>query len=696
VAFCFDYSICFIFNCIGMNISQTWKDKYKSIHKKAYTLSMVKRRPSEWVESTIILPDGVSRYKGKFSYNISPYAREIVDRIASDDPTRVVSIMKCAQIGLTQGLIIPGMAYVISEDAYPMLFMAGDKDLAKTSIRERFDPIIQSSGLQGLIRPSVIRAKNQRTGDTDFSKEYAGGRLTVEGTNNVTKMRQISVKFIFADDWEAAPRNDKNEGSLRKLMEGRQTSYGNMAKTFFISTPTIKQTSNIEPVYLLGDQRKWHWKCPHCNNWINLQWRIEKEDGTYAGIVYEVDKNGQLINSSVKYKCQECGELIPETMKYNLNLKGKWIPTAKPQIENYCSYHLNALVIPPGFVTWVDLAKEWLEACPPGQPVKKGMLQTFLNIRMGETWEEQGESPKVLELMQNTRDYEVGVVPDKTCEELGTGKIVLLTLSCDLNGIMERDNEDARLDWEIKAHTSGGQSYSVEHGSIGTFKRVRDLTYQERISDSERQKYTYHLNQYNSVWNELEKIMRAGYIGESKSVYTIGLTLIDTGFFTQSAKKFIDSIDDLLVYGIKGKAEAEFRRITKDTPFFSRSREAKNLYLLEVNQIKDIVAENMKLREGNDGSQPEGFMNFPQPKAGKYTLKNYFSHFEGERRVEVIKNDEVVGFAWEKKHSNSQNHFWDVHIYNTAARDIYIDLLKQSDPNLKNLTWASFCELVLG
>jgi phage terminase large subunit GpA-like protein len=334
-----------------------WRKRWKEIHEKIYDVNLVKKKPSDWVEENIILPDGVSRYKGPFSYNISPYAKEIVNRIASDDPARVVSIMKCAQIGLTQGLIIPGMAYIIAEDAYPILFMAGDKELAKTSIRERFDPIMQSSGLQGLIRPSVIRAKNQRTGDTDFSKEYAGGRMTVEGTNNVTKMRQISVKHIFADDWEAAPRNDKNEGSLRKLMEGRQTSYGNMAKTYFISTPTIKQTSNIEPVYLLGDQRKWHWTCPHCNGLIDLRWRVEKEDGTFAGIVYDLDEEGHLINSSVRYRCQLCGGDIYERDKYELNLKGQWIATAKPKIENYYSYHLNALVIPPGFVTWVDLSE---------------------------------------------------------------------------------------------------------------------------------------------------------------------------------------------------------------------------------------------------------------------------------------------------------------------------------------------------
>ena len=678
--------------------SNIWNRIYDSIHAKAYDVRLIKKRPSDWIEENIILPDGVSRYKGPFSYDISPYAKEIVNRLDSADSSRVVSIMKCAQIGLTQGLIIPGMAYVIAEDAYPMMFMAGDKELAKTSIRERFDPIMQSSGLQHYIRPSVVRARNQRTGDTDFSKEYAGGRLTVEGTNNVDKMRQISVKIIFADDWEAAPRNDKKEGSLRKLMEGRQTSYGNMAKTFFISTPTIKQTSNIEPVYELGDQRKWNWLCPHCGHRFTPIWRVELEDGKFGGIRWKLDESGKLINKSVHYSCQHCQGEIYEREKFDLNRNGEWIPTATPQIENYYSYHLNALVIPPGFVTWVDLVKEWLEACPPNQPVNKGMLQTFLNIRMGETWEEQGETPRVLDLMNNTCEYLPGTIPDIIIDEEMNGKIVLLSLACDLNGIMKVENfqtlEDVRLDWEVVAHTSGGQTYSIDHGSIGTFRRSREFTNQEKARDFERSKWTYAHNQHNSVWPELEKIMRKKWVGQSGREFEINLTVIDTGFFTKYAKLFIESFTDLIVTGIKGKTETEFRRVTKDTPVLTRSRESRLVYLLEVNQIKDILSENMKLRMGMDGSQPDGFMNFPQPTGGKYTMKSFFTHFEGEKRTEVVKNDEVIGFSWEKKTSQSLNHFWDVRVYNLAAREIYLDVIKQTDPRIKTLTWLDFIDMV--
>lgn len=678
-------------------MKNNWKEIYKDIHNKAYTISMVKPIPSEWIEKNIILPEGVSRYKGKFSYDLSPYAREVVDTLASDHPARAVAVMKAAQIGFTQGLIVPGMAYIISEDAAPMMFMAADKELAKKSIEERLDPILHSSGLQSLIRPSVLRAKNQRTGDTSTSKEYAGGRLTIEGTNNADKMRQISVKVIFADDFEAAPRNDKKEGSIRKLFEGRQTSYGNMAKTYFISTPTIKQLSNIEPVYELGDKRKWFWECPYCNEYFTPEWRTELPSGEFAGIVWQLDNNGMLINESVKYKCPHCLELISESKKYDLNIGGKWIPTATPQIENYYSYYINALCCPPGFITWTDMAKEWLEACPPGGQVKKGLLQTFMNVRLGLTWEEQGEAPKVNELMHNTRGYSIGIVPDITSKDDENGDIVLLTLSCDLNGIHNREVKDVRLDWEVKAHSANGQIYSVEHGSIGTFQRKRHINKKDYERDGDRVMYNLDLGTENNVWEEFQRLMSRDWYCESERTMKISLTLVDTGYFTVLAYKFIEEMiaNDYDILAVKGVSDKGYTPIKKDTPLFKKGREKSYLYTIDVDRVKDIVAENMKAVYRSDGTQPPGFMNFPTPSDGLYTMKSYFSHFESERRVEDLQNGEVVGFKWEKVSDHVQNHFWDVHIYNVASKELFIDVLRRKYANnkdFKNITWEMYSE----
>lgn len=673
-------------------LKEFFKEAYKGIHAKIYQFKTVRLKPSDWTEKNIYLTSDISRFTGYYKYDVSPYTREVIDCLDPTSPVEMVSVMKCAQSGFTQGVIIPGICYIISETPSNILFMAADKELVRNSIRTRLDPIIHNSGLSDLIRPNVIKKKNQRSGDTDFSKEFAGGNMTAEGTKNADKLRQISVKYIFADDWDAAPRDDKKEGSIRSLLEKRARSFGTNKKIFYISTPTVQQTSNILEVYDLGDQRKWNWECPNCKEFIPIEWRVKLENNEYAGIKYDLTEAGELIPESVYYKCQNCGGRIEEKDKFTLNLGGKWIPTKTPKRPQYRSYQLNALVIPPGFDTWTDLVYQWLEAVPPNSGiVDEGKLKTFLNTSLGQTWEEKGKSPKVTVLMNNTRSYKINSIPDKTAELDGNRRIVLLTLACDLGGIMNENVEDVRLDWEILAHSSTGVTYSVDHGSIGTFKRKRKRTKAESENYGDRTKWTYNHGHPNSVWPELHKIMKTTYVSENGYGYDIDITTIDTGHFTRLSYEFINKTTDCIVVGIKGAPEANFRKIQKDTAVIKRSREmAGKLYLLEVNQIKDVLASNMKLKEGVDGYQPIGFMNFPQPERGKYTMKSYFKHFEGEHRVEEKSGDTVTGFAWKKKNSDVENHFWDVYIYNLAAREIYLDIMRRSDSSFKTLDWESF------
>jgi len=678
-------------------LNETLLNAYLDIHDHIYDFKVIKQSPSDWTEENVYLTSDISRYQGYFKYDVSPYSREVMDCLDPSSPVEQVAVMKCAQSGLTQGVIIPGICYIIAENPAPILFMAGDKELVKNSIRTRLDPLIQNSGIAHLIRPNVTRKRNQRTGDTDYSKEFAGGQLIAEGTKNADKMRQFSVKYIFADDWEAAPTNDKDEGSIRKLVEARATSYGNMAKKFYISTPAIEQTSNIEPVFKQGDQRKWHWECPHCKTDIPIEWRVEKEDGSYAGIKFKTNEKGVLDEKSVHYECQECGGEILEKNKYSLNLKGKWIPTAKPLRPQYRSYYINALIIPPGFTSWVDLVYEWLEANPKDGVVDTGKLQTFLNVRLGKTYRKTGETPKVNQLMKNTCGYAPGIIPSETSIEQGNGDILLLTLACDLNGIMENNNHDVRLDWELVAHSQSGATYSVDHGSVGTFKRERDKTSKERKTDGDRVRWTYAHGMRNSVWPIFKELMNKSWETEDGRSMQPQITIVDTGYFTRLAMSFVSQCkaEGSLIYAIKGIVETDYRRVQKDTSPIRQSKENKNLFLLEVNQLKDELSDYMKLQPGADGYQPEGFMNFPQPQNGKYLMKSFFHQFESERRVEDIKEGQVVGFKWEKKNSTVQNHFFDVRVYNIAARYIFLYLLAKEE-KVRVIVWGEFADAVSG
>ncbi len=675
-------------------IYELYKKNIDRIQGNIFNFNSVRLEPSEWIEKTIFLTSAESRFSGFFNYDRSPYTREVVDNLSPNSGVEISAVMKCSQSGFTAGVVVPIIPYIISQCPSNIMFLSGSESLVKDTVRDRLDPIIQNSGLQNLIRPSVIKKANQKTGDTDFKKEFSGGSLTAM-PYNPRRLRFYSTKWILADEFDDAPRIDKKEGSIRSLVEARAKSYGNTKKIVYISSPTTKGISNIEEVWEMGDKRQWNWICPHCNEYIPVLWRVEREDGTFGGIKWQLDNNNELIESSVHYECQKCSGKIDYAMKYNLNLGGKWIPTSKPEKPQYRSYHFNALCIPPGFDTWTDLVYQFIKACPKNEPIDIGLLKTFTNTQLGELWEDRGTAPRVLELMSNVRDYEIGKVPDIICENDGNGKIALITLSCDLGGVMDlvNNNEDVRLDWELLAYTSNGQTYSINHGSIGTFKRSKWRNTKDKDKDSDRERFTFTHGVKNSVWDKFKEIIYTPLEGQSGMFYDIDITVVDTGHFTKLSYNFITSIKDRKIFGIKGDTVENYRKTDKNSPIISHSRENKGLlYILDVNLIKDQISSNMSLIQGTDGTQPNGFMNFPQPSEGKYNLNNYFSHFESEHRVPLLKNDIEVGFGWKKKREN--NHFWDVRVYGMAAREIFISDLKLYESGNKDLTWQVYCDLI--
>lgn len=675
-------------------IEKLYLENLTQLIETAYSHNTIKKKPVEWIEENMYIPSSASKIAGFASYNYTPYVRDLINHLHGSDPVESIAIMKCAQSGFTTMLVVAGIIYIIAEDPAPIFFMAETDIMASGTIKDRFDPILYESGLGHLIRPTVQKKKNNSTGDTALKKQFGGGSLTISGANP-GRLRQFSVKNIFADDLDAAPRSDEKEGDIRSLLEKRATSYGDSKKLFYISTPTVQGASNIEDLYLEGDQRKWHWECPHCLTYIAIEFRIETVKGEYAGLKWELDENKRLIEDSIHYECQCCGGKIYERDKTKLNNTGKWIPTATPDRPNKVSYQLNALVIPSSFDGWKTLVYEWLQACPPGGTINQPKLKAFLNTRLGQTWKDEGKTPKVSVLMNNTGAYNINLIPDITCEREGNKGIVLITLSCDLGGVMNDTTEDVRIDYEIVAHTLTGVTYSIDHGSIGNFIKTRERTKEQTKDYNDLKKYTYAHNQHNSVWPELLSLIQKTYIGESGKEYNINLTLIDSSFFTRSVYEFIKVNTDELIVAIKGYVDPKLRNINKDTELVKRSKENHNLYILQVNQLKDMLHHNMNLKAGVDGYQPYGFMNYPTPEKGKYTMRSYFKHFEGEHRVEEKKEGQIVGYTWKKKHADVINHFWDTAVYNLAAPHIFMDFIKRSDrQRYGQMTWTDYCYLL--
>lgn len=637
--------------------------------------------PSEFAEKHRMMTGDITAVPGPFRYENSPYTKEIVDCISPSHPARIVAFMKGGQSGVSTSVIENGIGYIMSQAPGNILFLVGHEELVKDAMK-KVDRMIDNTGLRHLIKSTSQRARNTKSGDTDRMKEFPGGYLKLGPTNHKW-LRNMSMMYGFVDDFEAMKGDTDQSGSTTKMVEQRFAAFAKKMKLFYISTPERKETSNIEPVYLMGDQRKYHVPCPCCGVYIILEWdcKSKYEKNERAGMTWKTDDKGSLIPDSVGYVCQECGGFFDDKEKTILVRMGKWVPTAEPSRPGYYSYQISNLYAPTYMFGWEHYVREFLEANPINGKRNEHKWKAFKNLVLGETYENVGESISANVLQQNIREYEVGSIPEKLSKADGNGKIVLITCACDLNG----KEDDCRLDYEIVAFSESGVTYSVNHGSVGTFI----------LGDkgrTDREYWTYKKGHPRSVWPDFEKVLGTTYKTDTGRSMRIMITGVDTGHFTTLAYDFVDNTN-FFVLSLKGKDEDKYVNLEIDLKTFRQSKNKGNLYLVESNTTKDLLAEQMKLNwdPRYHEVQPAGFMNFPTPSGGKYLFKDYFAHFEAEHKV----LDKDTKFRWVKKSTAHQNHMYDCRLYAIVIKDILLMKIFQEE-KIKNGVWQDYVDFLFG
>ena len=643
-------------------------------------------KPSEWAEKYRVLTSDITSRPGAFKYSHTPYLTEVVNRLSPYDPAKIIAVRKGAQIGYSTGVIESGIGWIISENPGNILFMTGSSDLTEIAMNKKIDQMIDSCGLRPLIRANSQRLKNQRTGDTKKGKEFPGGSLIAGNASNHKMLRQISVRYGFLDDLDSIKKSSDQSGDTISLFMKRFAAYRETMKVFLISTPEQKSTSNIDEAFDLGDQRYFKVPCPCCGDYIVLEWAVEIPGSKrMAGINWQLDKDGKLIESSVKYICQSCGKSFDESHKHKMLQMGSWEPTAEPSQPGYYSYQISALYAPAGHFNWVDAVREYLQANPASGRLEE-KWKVFLNTVLGQSYELSKASPDANKVQAGIRHYKIGTVPEWVSEKDGNGKIVMLTCAADLNGV----EEDARLDYEVVAWSESGSSYSVTHGSIGTF-----VIREDREERMERTKWTYDHKRQRSVWPKFEEILRRSWKTDTGRDMQITVTGVDTGHYTDKAYTFVDTTNIPGVFGVRGDKEEQYRKYKADLPIFKRAKERPNMYLFDVNYIKDLLADLIKLNwdAHNKEDQPPGFMNYPEPSNGLYGFENFFKHYQAEHRVDEVKAGVSMGTRWKKKQSNLQNHCWDLRVYNYALKEMWASMVLQEAG--KKGTWNDFVKYLL-
>ncbi|WP_312374302.1 phage terminase large subunit family protein [Stutzerimonas nitrititolerans] len=385
----------------------------------------------EWADEYMRIPrDTGAAEPGPYRTDRTPYAREPMRCLSPSHPakrvvTKVASQMMKTQIALNW---IGGCIHMAPANILMLLPSLG---LAKR-VSGRVDKTIKATPV---LRDRVAGSRSRDSRNTLDTKEFEGGTLFATTAGSAANLAEVSARFIYGDEVDRWDVDVDNEGDPIELAETRGTTFGRNAKFYFSSSPTIKGVSRIEDLFQQGDQRHYYVPCPHCGEhqvleWTNLKWA---DDFSWAG-----------------YLCcnPDCGALIEEHHKGQMLANGEWRAHAEGDGETV-SFTLSALYMPPGWLAWVDLAKQYVKAQAAAARGDLEPMQVFYNTRLAQVWDSAQEMTKASELKARAEEYRLGSVP--------TGALIL-TAAVDTQG--------DRLELLVIGWGEGMERWVIDHQVI--------------------------------------------------------------------------------------------------------------------------------------------------------------------------------------------------------------------------------------
>ena len=508
-----------------------------------------KLKVSEWADQNRILSREASSEAGRWDTSRAEYQREIQDTWNDRRVERTV-VMSSAQVGKTE-IINNCLGFIVDQDAGPTLLLQPTNEIAETWSKDRFEPMIRDTEC---LRNKIADPKSRDSGNTIHHKKFAGGHITVVGTNAPSQLASRPCRFVLADEVDRYGVSAGGEGDPLTLAIKRTNNFWNR-KILLVSTPTIKGFSRIEQAFLESDQRHFHVPCPLCNELHVLRW---------GNVIWETGDH-----KNPKFKCPNCSGLFGDAQKNRSVTMGKWIASAP--FEKTAGFHLNELYSPWRRLS--EIVEEFLSAKPfPDR------LQVFINTSLGETWDGGGETVHETDVMGNMEKFPAQV----------PARALYLTAGV--------DTQQDRLECEIVGWGSGEESWSIDYS---TFYGDPDIKEGDQ----------------GSPWDLLTDHLRRLWKHESGVDLQVQATCIDSGGSnTQSVYNYVKAHRGQRVFAIKGQAGENLPIV--GSPMRKKTGKmvrAVPLFIVGVDQAKSIVMKRLKIKE-----QGAGYCHFPHDRDVEY------------------------------------------------------------------------------
>lgn len=555
---------------------------------------------SEWAIRNRIMPKGTTPRPGPF--RPEKFQTEMMDAVLDPNVHEIV-VMKCTQVGYSDAVLNNIVGYYVDVDPKPMMLVQPTIDNAKDYGKKRITPMIQACAA---LRARIQDATSRRAGNTLALKEFPGGFLKLTGANSGAGLRSDPVPVVLLDEIDGYPLDVEGEGDPQAIATRRTDAFTDY-KIIRGSTPAKpKGISPIEREFERSDKRRFHLPCPICQHKQVLWWR---DPATKAyRLFYESETIGGQVKvkpETVAFVCVKCGGKIPEQYKQQMLNAGEWI--AEFPDRGVVGFHLNALYS-PWRENWAALAQEWAEANHEKNPEK---LKAFVNLRLGETWEEQGDQVEAIALKARLEAY-AAEVPD------GVG---LLTAAVDV--------QNDRLECVVKGWGAGEESWLI--------------AYQQIFGDPGAE----------PVWNECDSFLLSAWETANGHKLRASATMIDSGGqHTDSVYKFVAARQARRIFALKGSSESGKEIVGK---FSTNNRYRVKLFTIGTDTAKDRIFARLKVP-----APGPGFMHLPN-----FIEDEYLAQLTAEKAVRRYKKG--AGTVREYIKTRARNEALDLEVYNLAA-----------------------------
>lgn len=560
---------------------------------------------SEWSDCYRYVAPGTSPEPGEWRTSRVPYLREPLDSM-TDRRTEMVVMCCSSQIGKSEALLNV-MGYYIDQDPSPMLMLQPTLEAAENFSKERIDPTIRYSPALAdkLVEEADGKGRKKRSSETIRMKHFTGGYLAMVGANSPSGLASRPIRVLLCDEIDRYGMT--KEGHPLKLAKQRTTNFHNR-KIVLVSTPTLKGIPDtIEDYYLQSDQRQFYITCPHCGHEHILKWELVKWDRNDAG---------EALPMTSRLECPECG--CTERGAYKPDPKllqgGRW-KASNPE-SRIRGYHLNALYSP--WVNLHDLVDEFVKANK--QKDRQGLME-FVNLKLGEPWDERTGEEDLADYLQKRRQY-------YTHEQQLPDGVVILTAGVDV--------QRNRLECTIYGWGKGKECWGIEH------------------------KIMYGSPDSEETWQQLDGFLQQTRVLANGAQLPVACVCVDSGdgTYTANVYRYTKARESMRYFSIKGRGGVGIPFINNPT---RGNTEGAMLFSLGVDSGKSLVMSRLRIKD-----EGAGFVHYPM-QAERGFGEEFFNQLTAEVYEQVFEKGKIK-CGWKK--IRERNEALDCFVYATAAIEI--------------------------